>query len=82
MEAKAVAVLAVVGMAPEEVFLHPMEDVKYSSITFVIYPPLLPFPPSGKVSYMVDLIGLVAIQRWLARSQGLVSSSRYVAISS
>lgn len=76
MEAKAVAVLAVVGMVLEEVFLPPTEDVKYSSITFVIYA-----PPSGKVLYMVDLVGLVAIQRWLARPQGLVSSSRYVAIS-
>lgn len=56
MEAQAVAVSALVGMAPEEAFLHPMEDVKYSSITFVISA-----PPNVKLLYIVDLVGLVAL---------------------
>ena len=55
MEAQAVAVSALVGTALE-VFLRPMEDVKYSSTTFVIST-----PPSGKLLCIVDLVGLVAI---------------------
>lgn len=56
MEAQAAVVSALVGMALEEAFLYPMEDVKYSSTTFVIST-----PSSGKLLYMVDLVGLVAL---------------------
>ena len=50
------AVSALAGMALEEAFRHPMEDVKYSSITFVISA-----PPSDNLLYMVDFVGLVAL---------------------
>lgn len=56
MEAQAVAVSAPVGMALGGAFRHPMEDVKYSSITFVISA-----PPTDKLLYMVDLVGVVAV---------------------
>ena len=55
MEAPAVAVSVLVGTALEGL-LRPMEDVKYSSTTFVIST-----TPSGKFLCIVDLVGLVAI---------------------
>ena len=72
--AMAAAADMVEAVVATEALLHPAADARFSSTMFVILPPILDHP----VWISVDTIDIVAVHRWLARLEGLVSSSWYV----